>query len=128
MGVGTVGEYSSFLQDYRIPTIPADIGSVPPHDNSVIIPEAIDSADVHVQTFSANNNRKSAPLEDISITFNRQEDFGYIGQDSDIRSLDMEKAITDMKRDQVLQQYQYFVGSTRNVHMDSPDGIVVKKF
>lgn len=32
------------------------------------------------------------------------------GQDSDIKSLDMEKAISDMRKDQVLQQYQFFVG------------------
>lgn len=33
------------------------------------------------------------------------------GAESDIRSLDMEKAISDMRKDQVLQQYQFFVGS-----------------
>lgn len=31
------------------------------------------------------------------------------GIDSDIKSLDMEKAISDMRKDQVLQQYQFFV-------------------
>ena len=34
------------------------------------------------------------------------------GADSDIKSLDMEKAISDMRKDQVLQQYQFFVGDT----------------
>ena len=29
---------------------------------------------------------------------------------SDIASLDVEKAVSDMKKDQVLQQYQFFVG------------------
>lgn len=33
------------------------------------------------------------------------------GADSDILSLDMEKAISDMRKDQVLQQYQFFVGT-----------------
>lgn len=33
------------------------------------------------------------------------------GAESDIRSLDMEKAISDMRKDQVLQQYQFFVGT-----------------
>lgn len=32
------------------------------------------------------------------------------GADSDISSLDVEKAISDMKKDQVLQQYQFFIG------------------
>ena len=53
----------------------------------------------------------NAALEDISITFHKQDDFSYIGRDSDIHSLDVEKAISDMRKDQILQQYQYFVGS-----------------
>mgnify|MGYP005761748611 FL=1 len=55
--------------------------------------------------------KPNAALEDISITFHKQDDFGYIGRDSDIHSLDVEKAISDMRKDQILQQYQYFVGS-----------------
>ena len=31
------------------------------------------------------------------------------GKDSDLESLDVQKAISDMEKDQVLQQYQYFV-------------------
>ncbi len=34
------------------------------------------------------------------------------GIDSDIATLDMEKAISDMKKDQVLQQYQFFVSES----------------
>ena len=30
--------------------------------------------------------------------------------DSDINRLDMEKAVSDLEKDQVLRQYQYFVG------------------
>ena len=33
------------------------------------------------------------------------------GAESDIKSLDMEKAISDMQKDQILQQYQFFVGT-----------------
>lgn len=34
------------------------------------------------------------------------------GADSDIRSLDVEQAVSDLQLDQVLQQYQFFVGET----------------
>ena len=34
------------------------------------------------------------------------------GADSDITSLDMEKALSDMKKDQVLEQYQFFVSES----------------
>lgn len=32
------------------------------------------------------------------------------GADSDIRSLDVEKAVSDMQKDELIHQYQYFVG------------------
>mgnify|MGYP007132879775 FL=1 len=35
------------------------------------------------------------------------------GADSELMSLDVEKAISDMKKDQVLQQYQFFVGESQ---------------
>lgn len=35
------------------------------------------------------------------------------GIDSDIVRLDIEKALSDMKKDQVLQQYQFFVGEKK---------------
>lgn len=35
------------------------------------------------------------------------------GVDSDIANLDVEKALSDMKKDQVLQQYQFFVGESK---------------
>lgn len=40
-------------------------------------------------------------------------------QDSELRSLDMEKAISDMQKDQVLQQYQFFVGDKAPAAMPS---------
>lgn len=35
------------------------------------------------------------------------------GADSDITNLDVEKALSDMKKDQVLLQYQFFVGESK---------------
>lgn len=45
-----------------------------------------------------------------------------IGSESDIMQLDVEKAVSSMKRDSVLQGYQYFVGN-----ISSEDGMVVRK-
>lgn len=68
-----------------------------------------------------------ASLQDISLTFNQSEDFGYLGQDASIAGLDMEKAISDMKKDQVLEQYQYFVGGTPETVVSTEDGTVIRK-
>lgn len=43
------------------------------------------------------------------------------GADSDINNLDVEKAISDMKKDQVLMQYQFFVGESQMGEMLSTD-------
>ncbi len=51
-------------------------------------------------------------LQDISIGFNKQNDFSYIGKDADIEQLDMQKAISDMKKDNLFHQYQFFVRSS----------------
>lgn len=121
MGIGGIGGVNRIsgigrMQDYSI--------QMPQPAKTVIVEET--GADSHVasseqinsgnstaakEEASVGEQKPNAPLEDISITFHKQDDFGYIGRDSDIRSLDVEKAISDMRKDQILQQYQYFVGS-----------------
>ncbi len=76
---------------------------------------------------SENIRQTETDLENISLTFNREDDFGYIGSESGLDNLDVQKAISDMRKDQVLQQYQYFVGSAQNL-FQSEDGVVIPKF
>lgn len=129
MGIGSVNDYSSILQNYRFPSVtevaPIAVSEEQQEKNTTAVKPV---ADIREEAFVQAPARQDAKLEDISITFNKQEEFNYIGQDSDIRSLDMERAISDMKKDQVLQQYQYFVGSSKNLMVDNADGIVFAKF
>ena len=69
--------------------------------------------------------RKNATLEDISLSLNENKTFEMKGKDSDIESLDIEKAVSDMQKDQALMQYQYFVGDTNL--FSSEDGVVIAK-
>ena len=69
--------------------------------------------------------RANASLEDISLSLNDNGSFEMKGRESDIAALDMEKAVSDMQKDQALMQYQYFVGDT-NVS-NNEDGIVIAK-
>lgn len=108
-GIGRVQDYSIQMPQPAKTVIVEETGA----DSHVTSSEQINSwnsAAVKEET-PAGEQKPNAPLEDISITFHKQDDFGYIGRDSDIRSLDVEKAISDMCKDQILQQYQYFVGS-----------------
>lgn len=48
---------------------------------------------------------------DFAQQYRPDEEFDLKGTDSDLTSLDMEKAISNLDKDQVLRQYQYFVGN-----------------
>lgn len=128
MGIGSINDYAGILQNYRVPVIrevSLDAVRSQEEKNTVTAAPAVELS--HEIPSVSYPERKDAPLEDISITFNKEDDFGYIGRDKDIRSLDVEKAIDDMRKDQILQQYQYFVGSSRNIVSESEDGTVIQK-
>lgn len=76
--------------------------------------------------YEQEQKSRIASLEDISLTFNKEESFEYLESDSSVKSLDMQKAISDMQKDTVLQEYQYFVGSSKTLFSDD-DGIVIAK-
>lgn len=50
-------------------------------------------------------------LKEAADSLSTIQDFEFIGRDSDITKLDVGKAISDMKKDSILQDYQYFVGT-----------------
>jgi hypothetical protein len=71
-------------------------------------------------------------LQDIKVfdVYERfPDDFGHIGREKDLEKLDVEKAVSDMRKDKMLEQYQFFVeaGQTDNVLFGSEDGIVIRK-
>lgn len=110
-GIGGMQDYSIQAPDYSRQPAKTVITEVPQQESRVASSDQIDSSPVENTQTAEKKPSANAALEDISITFHKQDDFGYIGRDSDIHSLDVEKAISDMRKDQILQQYQYFVGS-----------------
>ena len=55
-------------------------------------------------------------IEKLSI------DKELIGSESDINGLDVQKEVSDMQKDSILQQYQYFVGN-----ISTEDGMVIRR-
>lgn len=87
------------------------------------IQEARESEQISVTGTVEQNDSTDAKVEQIPAA--QKEDHGVAGfnakyqpdvsydlkgVDSDISKLDVEKALSDLKKDQVLQQYQFFVG------------------
>ena len=68
-------------------------------------------------------------LEDFAFDFKNGKEFSMVGEDSDINSLDIPQNIYDMKKDDLLDKYRFFVGTDNNnaVAFISEDGAVVRK-
>lgn len=119
--------YNSYRLD--IPKVTPD--DVRKQDEELKNKENVAAAPAKEETLSPSQLSKidertsTADLEDISLSFNKEDSFDYIGKDAPIKNLDMEKAISDMKKDNILQDYNYFVGSSKNIFSD--DGIVIAK-
>lgn len=136
--IGAIGGFDSYgglLGSYKMQNIPkVDEATVRAQDEARLSNassnaslEAPGSVEASSKDGVSSSVSKVANLQDISLTFNKENDFGYIGSDSDLGKLDMDKAISDMKKDSVLEQYQYFVGNQGMNILSSMDGSVVMK-
>ena len=131
MAINGLLDYGGLYSNYRPVQIPmVDVAEVAKQDE-----EALNKASENVAVAPAietpiNDNRsRMADLDNISLNFKKGDDYSYIGSESDVATLDMEKLISDMKKDKVLEDYQYFVGSTntQNTFADN-DGAVFLKY
>lgn len=118
----------------KIPTV-EEASQIPQQvEDTVQAPQTKQSAEDETTTLSPRQEsvlekRSSATdLQDISLNFNQNEEFNLVGQNSSLAGLDVEKAISDMKKDSVLEQYQYFVGSSDSTVVNDEDGLVFQKF
>mgnify|MGYP003319409065 CR=1 FL=1 len=124
MGIYDVGYggFGSFKSDYRISNIPkAPVEEVKKVEAPVETPK---TRELDIQ--EVDNRSRSIDPNNVSLSFNKGNDFSYIGRDKDILGMDMKKAISDMKQDSILHEYNYFVGNSANV-FKSDDGTVFAK-
>ena len=134
MAINGISDFGGLYNNYSVRDIPkVDLETVKQQDAAkaaeVITPELAPVKEPEIQPIQDNRSR-SADLENISLNFNTGDDYSYIGSDFEIGGLDMEKAISDMQKDKMLADYQYFVGSSSNLNemFASNDGKVVVKF
>lgn len=128
MAMGINFNYTNFVSSYGMQQIPR-VDSVPsaPEEPKAASPSVQDAAAPTVGTGLSEAPRapKTANLEDISLTFNKQDDFGTIGRDADIARLDMDKVVSDSKRESILSGYRTFVGPTpEQMVAEYEDGLV----
>lgn len=121
-GFGGISSY--YNRAYEIPSVTPQ--EVKKQDELLLASQTMPQAEA-LEMQAVDNRSRSADLENISLTFNKEESYDYLGSESSLAALDMQKAISDMKRDSVLQEYQYFVGSSQNFFTNPADGIVIPK-
>lgn len=77
---------------------------------------ADDTAD-DTADYEAARARQSFTSLDYANTYDSNASYELKGADSDISTLDVTKAVSDLDKDKVLQQYQRFVGSADGMVM-----------
>lgn len=128
MGIGAIGGFYQNRPAVQIKQV--DVATIKAQDEQkrqaeVQLPKAEERVP---QTNDARRNAIS--LEDISLDFNTGDTYDYIGKERDITLLDMDQALSDVKKDQILDQYRYFVGDASiigRINHSSEDGIVIVK-
>lgn len=124
MAVGTIGQYSGLNNVHSI----SNITQV---DTGELLRQQNEKQDVKQVENTSQNQRipvENARLENISLGFNKSDTYDFIGRDKDTTNLDIAKAVDEMRKDQMLEQYQFFVGTRPDDMMyQSGDGVVVRK-
>lgn len=114
-----INDYTNVLSNYITPVIPENTHKVSDASElqDISTKEVANSVNMeegnHVEPVEAGNTFrvKNVDIHDISLRFNANDDYSYIGRDVDIQNLDMQKAVSDMQKDGILKQYQFFVGT-----------------
>lgn len=132
MGINSLSGFGGFNYNYRMNEIPrVDVEDVKAQDLLKQQGGAVESVESvkPVEKAVPDTRTKAADLENISLTFNSKDDFSFLGADFDIKNLDMEQAISDMKKDKIFEDYQFFVGSSNNVSelLNNEDGKIIIK-
>jgi len=131
MSIGiNLNNFNSSYGINRIPVVrPEDVAAKEQASKANSQVGQVENSKVQPETsVTYNQASRIANLEDISLTFNKEDSFSSIGSDVDINNLDMTKAISDMKRDSILSDYQTFVGpSAEQMIASLDDGIVFMK-
>lgn len=118
MGIGRLNEqyYKDYTAALEKTLSPARIGRTMPETQG---PELLKEEQA-VQQEKSPEQKKALPagtemdLNALSESLGNIRDFALIGKDSDLNLLDMDAAVSAMKKDAILQEYQYFVNSADN--------------
>ncbi len=84
---------------------------------------ALNKSDEENQKYSTNDNKllTSDRVIELAVTKDMNKDKSLIGSESNLETLDVKKAISDMQRDKIIMEYQTFISNPA-----TDDGFVKK--
>lgn len=84
---------------------------------------SLNKPDEEKQEYSTNDNKllSSDKVIDLAVTKDMNKDKSLIGSESNLETLDVKKAISDMQRDKIIMEYQTFISNPA-----TDDGFVKK--
>ena len=107
MRIGNYFDHSKIYNDYSSLKIRESLAEVKKPEEAKAA-ESVSQKPAQAETApeSAVKRERLLGLEDISITFNKNDDFDIIGKTSDITDLDLQKAVSISKKDDILNNYK----------------------
>jgi tRNA uridine 5-carbamoylmethylation protein Kti12 len=83
----------------------------------------LNKSDEENQKYSTNDNKllTSDRVIELAVTKDMNKDTSLIGSESNLETLDVKKAISDMQRDKIIMEYQTFISNPA-----TDDGFVKK--
>lgn len=107
MRIGNYFDHSQIYNDYSSLKIRESLAEVKKPEEAKAA-ESVSQMPAQAETApeSAVKRERLLGLEDISITFNKNDDFDIIGKTSDITDLDLQKAVSISKKDDLLNNYK----------------------
>ena len=106
MNVSGIRPYSGF---YNVNSVSATHNDVNIQEPKEEVKEEL-KVERSEESLAAARSKQTFGAYDYAEQYRPTEDFEVNSKDSDLRSLDVQKAISDMRKDQAIQQYQVFVG------------------
>ncbi len=135
MALNSIGGYMPGFNAYNIPSVKDNSQVNPPVKNDNLQPENKESQEKK-QEFELTvevASRENASIENVAISFGQYDNSSLdLYGDMGLASRDMKQAISGMQKDQILHQYQYFVGGKdltgkeSNIIAGTEDGVVIK--
>ena len=106
MRIGEGFDYSSIYNDLSSIRLRDTLSEVKPAQEAEKAASTVEAGKVSLEEQAVARPSKLIGLEDIAISFNKNDDFDLIGTTSDITNLDIEKAVSLSKRDDILNSYR----------------------